>query len=160
MKDFVDETTRRDERVAEAVVELSARVVQLVRAEVRQRSDAGPAYSQVRSLRFLKENPGAALSEVADGLGLGAPTISKSINELVEQGMVRRTGDCDDRRRVMLELTDDGQAALAAASCVAHSRIARLLAPLSCEEVAAVESAIGLLQPLFSASGNCERERE
>jgi DNA-binding MarR family transcriptional regulator len=155
MKAFVDERMIPDTGLAEAMVELAAQVVQLVRAEVRQVGAAGPAYSQVRSLRFLKSRPGAALSEVAEGLGLGAPTVSKAINELVEQGMVRRTGDCSDRRRVGLELTDDGAAALRRASSVAHARIARLLEPLDEEELTTVWRAIDILEPLLSTT-ECE----
>ena len=153
MKAFAHESTVEDTRLAEAVVELAAQVVQLVRAEVRQCPAPGPAYSQIRSLRFLKSNPGAALSDVAEGLGLGAPTVSKAINELVELGMVGRTGDCADRRKVILELTDAGEAALRRASEVAHSRIARLLAPLGEEEIRIVERALEVLAPLFQGAG-------
>ena len=146
--------------MAGALVELSACVVQLVRAEVRQRQTSGLPYSQVRSLRFLRDNPRAALSEVADGLGLGAPTVSKAINDLVEQGMVQRTGDCADRRRVKLELTADGSAALREASKVVHARVGRNLAPLTDEEVEMVENAIRLLEPLFAPTGGSGGENE
>jgi DNA-binding MarR family transcriptional regulator len=155
MKAFADETFIPDTGLAAALVELAAQVVQLVRAEVRQVGAAGLAYSQVRSLRFLKTRPGAALSEVAEGLGLGAPTVSKAINELVEQGMVRRTGDCSDRRRVVLELTDEGAEALRRASSVAHARIARLLEPLDEAELDLVWRAIDILEPLLSTT-ECE----
>jgi DNA-binding MarR family transcriptional regulator len=155
MKEFADETTVRNGRVAGALVELGARVVQLVRAEVRQRATPGLPYSQIRSLRFLRDNPHAALSEVAEGLGLGAPTVSKAINGLVEQGMVERAGDCADRRRVKLELTAAGLAALREASEVAHARIGRMLAPLTEDEVRTVENAIRLLEPLFAPDAGC-----
>jgi DNA-binding MarR family transcriptional regulator len=69
--------------------------------------------------------------------------------------MVRRTGDCSDRRRVVLELTDDGAAALRRASSVAHARIARLLEPLDEEELTTVWRAIDILEPLLSTT-ECE----
>ena len=160
MKVFAIENTMIPVPVAEGIVELASRVVQLVRAEVRQHQTTGLPYSQIRALRFLKENPGAALSDVAEHLGLGAPTVSKAINELVEQGMVSRTGDSEDRRRVMLHATADGLAALRQASEVAHAQVAKLLEPLTDEEVAAVERAVSLLQPLFGSSCRCERGDE
>lgn len=160
MKVFAIENTMTAIPVAEGIVELASRVVQLVRSEVRQHQAAGLPVSQVRALKFLRENPGASLSDVAESLGLGAPTVSKAINELVEAGMVSRTGDSADRRRVTLHATAGGLAALRKASEVAHAQVAKLLEPLDEEEVAAVERAISLLQPLFGASCRCEREGE
>jgi DNA-binding MarR family transcriptional regulator len=160
MKVFAIENTIPAVPVAEGIVELASRVVQLVRSEVRQHQTTGLPVSQIRALKFLKENPGASLSEVAESLGLGAPTVSKAINELVEGGMVSRTGDSADRRRVTLHATEGGLAALREASEVAHAQVAKLLAPLGEEEVAAVERAISLLQPLFCVSYRCEGEGE
>lgn len=160
MKVFAIENTIPAVPVAEGIVELASRVVQLVRSEVRQHQTTGLPVSQIRALKFLKENPGASLSEVAESLGLGAPTVSKAINELVEGGMVSRTGDSADRRRVTLHATAGGLAALREASEVAHAQVAKLLEPLDGEEVAAVERAISLLQPLFCVSYRCEGEGE
>jgi hypothetical protein len=61
---------------------------------------------------------------------------------------------------VTLRATAGGLAALREASEVAHAQVAKLLEPLDEEEVAAVERAISLLQPLFGASCRCEREGE
>ena len=160
MKVFAIENTIAAGPVAEGIVELASRVVQLVRSEVRQHQTTGLPVSQIRALKFLKEKPGASLSEVAESLGLGAPTVSKAINELVEEGMVSRTGDSADRRRVTLHATADGLAALREASEVAHAQVAKLLEPLGEEEVAAVERATSLLLPLFGASCRCESEVE
>jgi DNA-binding MarR family transcriptional regulator len=160
MKVFAIENTIPAVPVAERIVELASRVVQLVRSEVRQHQTTGLPVSQIRALKFLKENPGASLSDVAESLGLGAPTVSKAINELVEGGMVSRTGDSADRRRVTLHATAGGLAALREASEVAHAQVAKLLEPLDGEEVAAVERAISLLQPLFCVSYRCESEGE
>jgi DNA-binding MarR family transcriptional regulator len=51
----------------------------------------------------------ATLSDVAKGLGRGAPAVSRSVDALVRAGLVERTQDPDNRRRLALRLTGAGR---------------------------------------------------
>src|SRR5215217_3746382 len=51
----------------------------------------------------------ATLGEVAKAIGRGAPAVSRSVDSLVRAGLVERTQDPDNRRRLALRLTESGR---------------------------------------------------
>jgi DNA-binding MarR family transcriptional regulator len=149
MKQFGNETIVPPADAAREVIEVAARVMQVVRAEVRERQATGLTFTQVRALGFASRAPGASLGEAADYLGLGAPTTSKVMDELAQRGLVRRAPAADDRRRLELFATPAGERTLAEARAPAEARLAELLSTLSDGERAEVRRALALLQPLL-----------
>src|SRR5438094_5129620 len=78
----------------------------------------GPAERLDRARRKLlaaiaKQEP-ATLNDVAKSMGRGAPAVSRSVDALVRAGLVERTQDPDNRRRLALRLTQNGRAQLEA----------------------------------------------
>lgn len=67
-------------------------------------------------------------SQIAGRLALARPTISNAVDQLVERGLLQREPNPEDRRAVVLRITDDGRAAVAAAeaSVAEHLRPAFL----------------------------------
>ena len=59
----------------------------------------------------LLEPDGAPLHDVISDLGVSKQTAGELVDALVVRGYVRRTEDPQDRRRVLLTLTDHGRAA-------------------------------------------------
>ncbi len=55
----------------------------------------------------------ATLGEVADAVGRGAPAVSRAVDTLVRAGLVERTQDPDNRRRLALRLSERGRDAAA-----------------------------------------------
>jgi DNA-binding MarR family transcriptional regulator len=51
----------------------------------------------------------ATLNEVAKVVGRGAPAVSRSVDALVRAGLVERTQDPNNRRRLALKLTQAGR---------------------------------------------------
>ncbi|WP_137845182.1 MarR family transcriptional regulator [Microbacterium sp. 2FI] len=66
----------------------------------------GPA--DMRCLDWLSEGPRTA-GELAVAVGLRPAATTTLIDRLAERGFVRRVPSPDDRRRVLVELTDDGR---------------------------------------------------
>lgn len=66
----------------------------------------GPA--DLRCLDWLTEGPLTA-GELAVAAGLRPAATTTLIDRLSERGFVRRVPDADDRRRVLVELTDEGR---------------------------------------------------
>lgn len=63
------------------------------------------------ALLCLREGGRPMLSgELVDRLGLTTGRVANILRQLEQKGLVRRAQDCDDRRRVHVALTDDGQA--------------------------------------------------
>ena len=109
----------------------------------------GPAERSDRARRALlaaiSEREPATLNDVADGVGRGAPAVSRAVETLVRSGLVQRDADPDNRRRLALRLTQDGRAVLAAAPKAGVGLEAKLnrLAP---SELRAIERGIEILE--------------
>lgn len=66
----------------------------------------GLPLAQVKALIFLYDNGERSLSEVAAGLAVSLPSASELIDRLIERGLVQKSRDTADRRRVVIALTD------------------------------------------------------
>jgi DNA-binding MarR family transcriptional regulator len=73
--------------------------------------EAGMTLSQRRVLRRLWDGPRSA-GEVAAGLGISSPSLTRMLTKLEQRGLVVRTLDTGDRRRVLIELTSQGRRSL------------------------------------------------
>lgn len=86
----------------------------------------------------------ATLGEVAAKVGRGAPAVSRSVDALVRAGLVDRTQDPDNRRRLALKLTEQGREALT--DMPKGSALAHQLDRLAASELRAIERAIEILE--------------
>jgi DNA-binding MarR family transcriptional regulator len=157
MKPFQD---RHNLDLTRTLVEVSALVMRRVRAEVRQRPTGGLTYTEIRALSAVIQGHGRSVTEAAEFLGLGVPTTSKVITELVERGLVERKECADDRRRVELDGTKEGRQVLSEAAEPANQVIAGLLAPLTAEERELIGRSLALLHPLVLAADRCKTAEE
>ena len=87
----------------------------------------------------------ATLNQVAKSVGRGAPAVSRSVDTLVRAGLVERTQDPDNRRRLALRLTERGREQLNA-RVAGGSALRVKLERLAHSELRAVERAIEILE--------------
>jgi DNA-binding MarR family transcriptional regulator len=67
--------------------------------------------SQIRILHLLcGPLPEASLKTLADEIGLSMPAVSRSVEALVQRGLVTRTENVDDRRLKAVRATEQAQA--------------------------------------------------
>ena len=93
----------------------------------------------------IANNGAAPQQDFARFLGISKQTASQLLDNLVGLGYVERTPDADDRRRVLITLTDRGRAA-AKASRSAVQLVDRALARrVSADDVAATRRVLGSL---------------
>src|ERR671922_3118300 len=107
----------------------------------RETHSLGVTSGQVSLLAQIGRSPGIGVRELAALERMSSPGMSKYVARLERAGLVRRT-EAADRRRVGLELTEEGQAVLRS---MRSRRTAWLRAPpsrLQPEELAAVEAAV------------------
>jgi DNA-binding MarR family transcriptional regulator len=104
--------TARSTRLAEGVTRLSWR---LRRATQQRLAPLGITHAQARLLRTIAsaERP-LRMSDLAAGLGIVPRSATGTVVALEAAGLVVRRADEDDRRSVLVLLTDDAEAALAA----------------------------------------------
>ena len=88
----------------------------------------------------------ATLNDVAKAVARGAPAVSRSVDSLVRAGLVERTQDPDNRRRLALRLTDSGREALSSRASAGSSGLEQKLGRLAQSELRAVERAIEILE--------------
>src|SRR5689334_24931086 len=109
----------------------------------------GPAERALRARRKLLIAIGsrepATLNEIASAVGRGAPAISRAVDSLVRAGLVERTQDPDNRRRLALRLTEKGREELASMPKVGSGLELRL-ERLAHSELRAIERAIEILE--------------
>ena len=60
-------------------------------------------------LSSLKSNERRTQLELARAVGIEGPTLTRHLDGLEENGVVRRVRDGNDRRAVRVELTDEGE---------------------------------------------------
>jgi DNA-binding MarR family transcriptional regulator len=82
--------------------------------------------SQYRLLAMIADGAERA-SEIAGRLALTKPTVSATIDTLVERGLVTRTTADDDRRALRLQITAEGRAVVGAAERAMRERLDDLL---------------------------------
>ena len=109
----------------------------------------GPAERSERARRKLLSSIAgkepATLNEVAKVVGRGAPAVSRSVDALVRAGLVERTQDPHNRRRLALRLTRDGRDRLSA-RIAGGAPLKAKLERLAHSELRAIERAIEILE--------------
>lgn len=102
-----------------ALAEVREEFGALLRAERRLRSrdshrkeQGGLTNAQVRALFVLGAHEEATAGDIAEKARLSPGAVSGMLDELVEAGIVSRARCADDRRRVLVSLTDRGRKVL------------------------------------------------
>jgi DNA-binding MarR family transcriptional regulator len=103
--------------------------------------------AQRKLLAAIAAKAPATLGEIAAVVGRGAPAMSRSVDVLVRAGLVERTPDPDNRRRLALRLTVEGQSRLASAPN-ANKALEQRFAKVPQSELRALERAIEILERL------------
>lgn len=123
-----------------------------MRVQMRAQRQHDLSVPQFRTLAYLSRHPGSSLSAVAEHIGLTLPTMSVLIEGLVQRGLVDRTPDARDRRRVLLRLTAEGESEHAVAHDAAAAWLAGVLEPLNDGDRSTITQAFAVLRPLFATS--------
>ncbi|WP_086821002.1 MarR family winged helix-turn-helix transcriptional regulator [Allokutzneria sp. NRRL B-24872] len=84
-------------------------------ADRRCSAAAGITTAQLGALFAVRERPGTTQRELAATLGLREPGVTALVGRLVAAGLVSKAPHPREHRASVLELTEDGAAALAAA---------------------------------------------
>jgi DNA-binding MarR family transcriptional regulator len=148
VKVMVDEATRE---CAGLVMETIPLVMRSIGTEMHERHEGEVPMHRFGALMFLKDHRGASLSSLAKHRGSSLSSMSKLIDGLVERGYITREASAADRRRVVLALTDLGEAVLESVRREAVGYLGEMLTPLSVNERATVMQAMDLLRSVFAA---------
>ena len=135
---------------AREMLDVMPLVMQDLRRTMRSQSAPDLRVPELRSLAFLRHNPGSNLTDLAEYIGVSLPSMSKLVDTLTSRGIIERTPDATDRRRVRLGLTQAGAAVLATAREAVKASFTAKLARLTPDQVATVTASMKLLNSLFA----------
>lgn len=109
----------------------------------------GPSERTERARRKLLSSIAATepatLNDVAKAIGRGAPAVSRSVDALVRAGLVERTQDPNNRRRLALRLTQQGRDRLST-RIAGGASLKTKLDRMAHSELRALERAIEILE--------------
>lgn len=127
-------------------------VMRTIFAEAR-RGDNNLATSHFRILHVLSAKD-CSLSQLAQHQGVSLPSMSETVQTLVERGLLERTNSAADRRVMHIGLTRKGQQLLANEHKRLMGLMAKRLSRLTSNEITQVEKGLALLLDLFDDPGN------
>jgi DNA-binding MarR family transcriptional regulator len=104
---------------------------------------------QLSALTTVEQHGPLRLSELARREAVTAPTMSRVLAALDEQGLVIRTPDPNDARGVRIVLSEEGAARLAEVRSHRTALVARRLARLDDEQRATLVAALPALEALL-----------
>lgn len=138
------------ETVARELLNLVPAIMRAIRSKWKHGTICGVTNSQFRILMYLQKKPGSSLQDLAQHIGLTAPTTSTTVEQMVCNQLVNRKPSLEDRRKIVLTLTEQGQNTLNEVFSHSRNHLASYLAPLTDEECDLVVQALKLLEPLYA----------
>ena len=130
--------------------ELRPSLLQLNRRLRRELAPLGITGGQAALLHTVRTHPGIGVRELADLEGVSTPAMTAYVDRLQAAGLLARRKSERDRRRVELELTEDGLRLLRSARRRRTAWLAARLRRLSAEELDSVEAALPALRRLLA----------
>lgn len=121
----------------------------LLRRRLRQLPHEGEAtLPEISALVRLDRNGPATNSELAKSEQISPQSMGATVGALEARGLVARTSDPADRRRVVLSVTEAGRAVVDAKRTARARQVAEALESLDDDEIATLRAAAPLLERL------------
>jgi DNA-binding MarR family transcriptional regulator len=143
---MISDVTLSPELVASDLRTVLLRLARELRKETEQ---LGITARQVTLLWLVKRSPGLSLAELAAEEGISPPALSGNVDRLERVGLLQRVRSQDDRRRVGLELTEEGAKLLRRVRARRTTWLTQRMRNLDAAELEAIETAIPALQRLL-----------
>jgi DNA-binding MarR family transcriptional regulator len=126
-------------------------LLRLARELRKETEQLGITARQATLLWLVKRSPGLSLAQLAAEEGISAPAMSGHVDRLERAGLLQRLRSSDDRRRVGLRLTDEGERLMRRVRARRTTWLADRLKALEPTELEAIEVAVPALMQLLEA---------
>ena len=139
---MVSDVTLSSDAVASELRPVLLRLARELRKETEQ---LGITSRQATLLWLVKRRPGLSLAELAVEEGISPPAMSGHVDRLERAGLLERIRSSDDRRRVGLRLTDEGERLMRRVRARRTTWLADRLRTLEPEALESIELALPAL---------------
>jgi DNA-binding MarR family transcriptional regulator len=143
---MISEVTLTPELIADELRPVLLRLARELRKETEQ---LGITARQATLLWLVKRSPGLSLAELAAEEGISPPALSGNVDRLERAGLLQRVRSTEDRRRVGLELTEEGARLLRRIRARRTTWLAGRLGELDGAELEALVAAVPALRKLL-----------
>lgn len=99
--------------------------------------------------RLTEDGTGPSIRQVATNLGVEHSTASRTTDGMVRAGLVSRDRCADDQRQARLQLTEEGHAALAAATARRQEVLAELVEDWDEDDLSTLAGLLGRMRETF-----------
>ncbi|GAA4839854.1 MarR family winged helix-turn-helix transcriptional regulator [Saccharopolyspora rosea] len=136
--------------VGDELMSVISALRRLVRRKLRPEMP-GPRLrgAHVELLRLVEERPGVGVTAAARALHMAPNSVSTLVNQLLDDGMLSRATDPEDRRAARLHLTDAAARRLESWRAARSELVGGGVAELPASDVAALEQALPVLRRLL-----------
>jgi DNA-binding MarR family transcriptional regulator len=107
--------------------------------------ESGLSMSMIGALFHLHRQESAGVTDLGEHLGVTSAAASQMLERLVQQGLIQRSEDPDDRRVKQIVLTKKGLQVLKDGMQAQQSWLKDLVETLSSEEKERISTAMGLM---------------
>ncbi len=154
-----DDATEHDALIDElqALIFLMGRLMTFRYAE-----GAGPdglSLPQYMLLRTVEQHGPVRVSDIASALGVKTPAVSMLLQAVEERGLVTRDHAPDDRRAILVSLTESGRTATKHAERLRRELTKRYTASLTLDELRSLVRIQSKLAEAASADDTCKEGR-
>jgi DNA-binding MarR family transcriptional regulator len=137
------------EQCASAIMETIPLVGRFVGTEMRRNGEFPISMPQLRVLWFISVHPGCSLSSAADDLTVTKAAASDLVDRLVKKGFVSRVEDPQERRKVLLTLTEDGTKLLQQSRKRAQAAVSKMLGQIGSDDLKKIVAGLEVLKMAF-----------
>jgi len=134
--------TRNREEIARKIHSAALHLMRYARA---QDTALGVPPAQLSALSVIVFGGKTSLSDLAKAEQVRPPTMSRIIDALVREGLVKREADKRDRRSVVITATDKGTRTMHEGRSRREKRLVELLQPLRREDIDLLDRASEIL---------------
>ncbi|MBN1190819.1 MAG: MarR family transcriptional regulator [Dehalococcoidales bacterium] len=118
--------------------------------------ELGLTIAQLKSLFFIVDKEKTSFKKLAEALRVTPPNVTGIVDRLVEQGLVSRTENPEDRRIMLLQATQKGQDLLSTLKTNNKIQMSTILDQLNKEELSSLALGLNALSKAVRRSFPCE----
>jgi DNA-binding MarR family transcriptional regulator len=137
----------RNDHIARNIIQLAPRMARLQRLILKQAPAPHLSLPQFRILGAVGAGASKA-SDLSDFQGVSKPAMSRHLDALVGQGLLKRGRSRSDRRQLSLEVTEKGLRKFHLLHQILLKELARRVGGLKASDQAVLESALPLLEAI------------
>jgi DNA-binding MarR family transcriptional regulator len=125
--------------------------MRLARRLRNEREDTSLSLNQLSAMGTLARLGPITLGELASAERIQPPSMTRTVSALEQRGLVARESDSDDRRLVIVRLSDEGKRMLAADRRRRDAWLNQRLRELTSDEREVLRRAVPVLEKLASS---------